>query len=53
MTVPDYLMAAPWWHWLFFVLIALCLAIWRPFTINKSTQTHNHEHKHVHTGKES
>ena len=50
MTVPDYLMAAPWWHWIFWVLIAALLSKWRPLTLKKSTETH--EHKHVHTTKE-
>ena len=51
MTIGDYLIAAPWWHWIFFVLIASLLAKWRPLELKKSTETH--EHKHVHTQKES
>ena len=51
MSIGDYLIAAPWWHWIFFVLIASLLAKWRPFTLNRNNETH--EHKHVHTSKES
>ena len=47
MTFTAYLLAAPWWHWLFFVLIAALLSQWRPIRVKKST--HTHEHKHVHT----
>lgn len=50
MTLGDYLMHAPWWHWMFFVLIAACLSQWRPFVLKKTTETH--EHKHLHTEKD-
>ncbi len=51
MTIGDYLIAAPWWHWVFFLIIAALLAKWRPFEIRKDT--HNHEHKHIHNGKDA
>ncbi len=51
MTLFQYLMAAPWWHWVFFVLIAGMLSQWRPVVLTTKTETH--EHKHVHTSKES
>jgi hypothetical protein len=51
MSIGDYLIAAPWWHWLFFLLIAAVLSKWRPLSLSKDT--HTHEHKHVHTGGDS
>lgn len=52
MSFFDYLIAAPWWHWIFFVLIAALLSKWRPFHLKKTNETHTHDHKHVHTGKD-
>lgn len=49
MGLPEYLIAAPWWHWVFFVLIAALLAKWRPIKLIKRNEVHTHEHKHVHT----
>lgn len=51
MTFFEYLIAAPWWHWLCFVLMAGFFSTWRPVNIKKSADTH--EHKHLHTEKGS
>ena len=56
MTIPDYLMAAPWWHWIFFVFfsavimasvtkLAKRLTIFR---IDRRTENHTHQHTHQH-----
>lgn len=51
MSIGDYLIQAPFWHWVFFLLFAACLAKWRPFKTVKRTDNHTHEHKHVHQEK--
>lgn len=50
MTLFDYLLAAPWWHWPFMLVFLALIAQWRPIHLRKTTETH--DHKHVHTEKE-
>ena len=56
MSITDYLMAAPWWHWIFFVILGtIALAVISQvvkkltiFKIDKRTESHTHTHTHQH-----
>jgi len=56
MTVTDYLLAAPWWQWIFLVILAALATaaitqVFKKLTIfkiDKRTETHTHQHNHQH-----
>jgi hypothetical protein len=52
MAFTDYLIAAPWWHWLFTLFILAVLSRFRLFRVKIVRNTHEHKHVHHH-GKET